>query len=308
MARVSKTNQENVVEKEMRIDISDSKVHIPESSSLTTENKKDSNANSTTKEKVNTQTNQVNQANQFDMSQIMQMFQTMQSQISDLSQKLSNTQDKLTEAETKAKEAEDRVEQIKANAVQTQSIQYVEQPKSKSDYYLEILANRKTDREVTIVHNRELIGGLSTHIVLTGLTIDFHTMGEERVLSWQQFEECVSKYRKFFEKEIILLAPEFEDLAQRYAVPCLRRANKRVIAREDLRKIGVMNVHELESYYNSLTEEDKAFVCSYWLGKCYEKDPNFYDRYKIETLNRLSNAGIFDNIMVGMNNEFLRRE
>lgn len=50
---------------------------------------------------------------------------------------------------------------------------------------LEYLTNKKSDREVTIVHNRELIPGLSTHIVLTGLIIDFKTLGEKRVLSWQ---------------------------------------------------------------------------------------------------------------------------
>ena len=180
------------------------------------------------------------------------------------------------------------------------------QPMSKSDYYLEILANRKSDREVTIVHNREMIGGLSTHIVLTGLTIDFHTLGEERVLSWQQFEECVSKYRKFFEKEIILLASDYEDVAKRYSVPCVKRGNNNVLSRDNLREMGYMDVHKLEKFYLSLTEEDKAFMCSYWLGKCYEKDPNFYDRYKIETLNRLSDAHIFDNLLVGMNNDFLR--
>ena len=180
------------------------------------------------------------------------------------------------------------------------------QPMSKSDYYLEILANRKSDREVTIVHNREMIGGLSTHIVLTGLKIDFHTLGEERVLSWQQFEECVSKYRKFFEKEIILLASDYEDVAKRYSVPCVKRGNNNVLSRDNLREMGYMDVHKLEKFYLSLTEEDKAFMCSYWLGKCYEKDPNFYDRYKIETLNRLSDAHIFDNLLVGMNNDFLR--
>ena len=157
------------------------------------------------------------------------------------------------------------------------------QPMSKSDYYLEILANRKSDREVTIVHNREMIG-----------------------LSWQQFEECVSKYRKFFEKEIILLASDYEDVAKRYSVPCLKRGNNNVLSRDNLREMGYMDVHKLEKFYLSLTEEDKAFMCSYWLGKCYEKDPNFYDRYKIETLNRLSDAHIFDNLLVGMNNDFLR--
>lgn len=56
---------------------------------------------------------------------------------------------------------------------------------TRTDKLLEILANRKQDKEVVIVHNREIIGGASTAIKLTGLTINFHKLGEERVLSWQ---------------------------------------------------------------------------------------------------------------------------
>ena len=56
---------------------------------------------------------------------------------------------------------------------------------TRTDKLLEILANRKQDKEVVIVHNREIIGGASTAIKLTGLTIDFHRLGEERGLSWQ---------------------------------------------------------------------------------------------------------------------------
>ena len=56
---------------------------------------------------------------------------------------------------------------------------------TRTDKLLEILANRKQDKEVVIIHNREIIGGASTAIKLTGLTINFHKLGEERVLSWQ---------------------------------------------------------------------------------------------------------------------------
>ena len=177
----------------------------------------------------------------------------------------------------------------------------------KTDRLLEILANKKSDKEVVIVHNREMIGGLSTAIKLTGLTINFHKLGEERVLSWQQFEECVSKYRKFFDKEIILLGSDYEELSQRYSVPCAKRANNKIITREDLVNLAYMDTRQIEDYYNSLTEEDKAFICSYWLGKCYERDEKFYDRYKVETLNRLS-KGVFDNVLAVMNNDFARRD
>lgn len=171
---------------------------------------------------------------------------------------------------------------------------------------LEILGNRKSDKEVVIVHNRELLGGLSTAIQLTGLTINFHTLGEQRVLSWQQFEECVSKYRKWFDKEIILLAPEFADIAERYNVSCLKREGHAVVTKGDLIGIYKKNERELEDYMNSLTDADKDFICSYWLGKCYENDAKYRVRSKIELLNRISNKGVFDNLLAQMNFDSIR--
>ena len=171
---------------------------------------------------------------------------------------------------------------------------------------LEILGNRKSDKEIVIVHNRELLGGLSTAIQLTGLTINFHTLGEQRVLSWQQFEECVSKYRKWFDKEIILLAPEFADVAERYNVSCLKREGHAVVTKGDLINIYKKSERELEDYMNSLTEADKDFICSYWLGKCYENDAKYRVRSKVELLNRISNKGVFDNLLAQMNFDSIR--
>ena len=175
---------------------------------------------------------------------------------------------------------------------------------TRTDKLLEILANRKQDKEVVIVHNREIIGGASTAIKLTGLTINFHKLGEERVLSWQQFEECVSKYRRFFDREIILLGGDYQEIAERYSVPCQKRGTNHSFTRQELTNIYRLDVHALEEYYNSLTKQDKDFLCSYWLGKCYEKAPGFYDRYKIELLNRLSDSHAFDNLLTLMNNDY----
>ena len=174
----------------------------------------------------------------------------------------------------------------------------------KTDKLIEALTNRKSDKEVIIVHNREMLGGLCTAINLTGLNIEFRTLGEQRVLSWQQFEECVSKYRRFFDLEIILLGDEYAELAQRYSVSCVKRGNNHAFTRDELTKLPNMDIRELEDFFNSLTVQDREFVCSYWLGKCYEKKEGFYDRYKVELLNRLSNSHVFDNLLTLMNGDF----
>ena len=189
------------------------------------------------------------------------------------------------------------------NQVSNQNISSMD---TQTDMLLKYLANKKSDREITIVHNRELIGGLTTHIELTGLVIDFRTLGEQRVLSWQQFEECVSKYRSWFNKEIILLGAEHKELAESYNIPTVKRNSGVSLSRNDLAKVGLMGPRELEDFYNSLTKEDQGFLCSFWLGKCYEKDPNFYNRYKIDVLSRLADNGAFDNIIAIMNNDYDR--
>lgn len=232
----------------------------------------------------------------FDMKALMETLNGLQSTI-------SNLQTRLDDAEKRNNELEKMNETLREGNILPEVKTSTD---DKTERLLEYLTNKKSDREVVIVHNREMIPGLSTHIELTGLTIDFRTLGEERVISWQQFEECVSRYRKWFEEEIILLSDKNADIAQNYNIPCVKRQGAAVINRSDLTRLGNMDVHTLEDYYNNLTEEDKAFVCSYWLGKCYEKDPKFYDRYKVELLNRLNRKGVFDNVLAVMNNDFLR--
>lgn len=196
------------------------------------------------------------------------------------------------------------VQTLKETPAPTPVYATTESTYDKTDKILEALTNRKSDKEVVIVHNREMLGGLCTAISLTGLNIEFRTLGEQRVLSWQQFEECVSKYRRFFDLEIILLGDEYEELAQRYSVPCVKRGNNHVFTRDELTKLPNMDIHELEDFFKSLTTQDKEFICSYWLGKCYEKKEGFYDRYKVELLNRLSNSHVFDNLLTLMNGDF----
>lgn len=235
------------------------------------------------------------------LEDIQAMMAKFQSTIESLSSELKEEKaknEKLAEAIKESTlgdtESSSKVEEVQDNTSNT------------TERLLEILGNRKSDKEIVIVHNRELLGGLSTAIQLTGLTINFHTLGEQRVLSWQQFEECVSKYRKWFDKEIILLAPEFADVAERYNVSCLKREGHAVVTKGDLVNIYKKSERELEDYMNSLTEADRDFICSYWLGKCYENDAKYRVRSKVELLNRISNKGVFDNLLAQMNFDSIR--
>lgn len=173
---------------------------------------------------------------------------------------------------------------------------------------LEYLTNKKSDKEVVLVHGQELGQGLSTAIKLTGMEINFHSMGEERVLSWQQFEECVSKYKSWFNRRIIMLSYEDRELAERYQIPYVGQDGKMTLTKDILKKLPTYTVPQLEDLFKALNKEDQNTLCSYWIGKCYENTPGFYDRYKVDCLHRISGCGAFENVIVNMNYDFKREQ
>lgn len=233
---------------------------------------------------------------------MMAMMKQMQEQMVMMATELSNTKSQLNEANEKIAEKERAVSVTPTMEV----LEGPAVPSNNTEKFLEVLASRKADKEVTIVHNREMTGGTSTHLKLGALEVDLRTMGETRTLNWGQFEQCASKYRKFFQREIILVADENRDVAEKYNLPCVKR-NGVTLIRSDLDKLPNMSTSELEKLYNSLTQNDKDFLISYWMGKCYNKEAGFYDRYKIEFLNHLNGKHAFDNVLALMNGEFSRQ-
>lgn len=231
-----------------------------------------------------------------DMQKFMEMFAS-------LNETISSLKSELDEQKKKNEELEKKYEAQGPASLEVAPV--VSSTEDKTERLLEILGNKKSDKEVVIVHNRELVGGLSTSIRLNGASIDFHTLGEQRVLSWQQFEECVSKYRKWFDKQIILLSSEYEDVAERYNIPCVKRGDTHYVTKKDLETLYTKSERQLEDYLDGLTDEDKGFICSYWLGKCYQKDEHYMNRSKIEMLNRYN--GAFDNFLASMNFDSLKK-
>jgi hypothetical protein len=148
-----------------------------------------------------------------------------------------------------------------------------------------------------------MFGGLYTEIKLSNLDIRFAKIGEQRVLTWQQFEELVSKYRGFINDKIILVDSEYEELSERYGIGVYYHQGKNTLTASSLEKLGKLEPRQLEDFFKSLDTGNQKMIISYWLGKCYEDPSNkdFYDRYKIELLNNLSKTRVFDNIIGDIN-------
>lgn len=224
------------------------------------------------------------------IADLMAMMQNLTETVNSLKDENAALKEKLAQEEAVVKEGVTVIQPVQDYA-----------SSSSLDRLADALSQRKSDKEVVIVHNIQLTGGLATAIELTNMSINFQTLGEERVLSWQQFEECVSKYRKWFDKQIILLGAGQEELAERYNVPCLKRQGKAVVTTNDLQTIHRKTERELEDYMDTLTTQDQDHVCAYWLGMCYQKDERYLVRSKIELLNRITGKGMFNNILLDMN-------
>lgn len=237
------------------------------------------------------ETNVINNENKADagnaeMNALLALVKQMQEEINTLKQK-----------ETQSVIVESKVDTIKEDA---------------TTKLLEALVNNKSNREVTIIHNEEMFNGLCTAIELSNLSIKFTRLGEQRVLSWQQFEELVSKYRGFIDRGLVKVSANDKDLCDKYQIQCYEPTEGYTITTEILNKLPDMSDEELKKVYNGLSEENQKILLNYWLGKCYareeDRDERFYNRYKIDLLNSLSGSYLFDNIIADMNSAYVRRD
>lgn len=221
-----------------------------------------------------------------DVTALLALVQQMQEEIATLKQR-----------EVQPAVIESRVDSIKEDA---------------TTKLLEALVNNKSNREVTVVHNEEMFNGLCTAIELSNLSIKFTRLGEQRVLSWQQFEELVSKYRGFIDRGLVKVTPKDADLCEKYHIQCFETGADYTITAEILNKLPDMSDEELKKVYKGLSEDNQKILLNYWLGKCYareeDRDERFYNRYKIDLLNSLSGSYLFDNIIADMNSAYVRRD
>lgn len=149
---------------------------------------------------------------------------------------------------------------------------------------------KTVDQEVCIICNFN--GGLKTTFPTWSLSMS--RFGQKVFITRQQFQELVNTHRKYFEREYILLDSKHIDLAEQLGVPIYDTASKKYMHPRDLEKIAKMGVHELEVYYNDLSEPMKRIFVSWFMNKCCEKDPDFYVVDKMTLLNNLTKGNLFE--------------
>lgn len=151
-------------------------------------------------------------------------------------------------------------------------------------------AIRSQDSEVTLYFNQ--YGCLEAH--LPNLDLRMEQFGEERVITFAQFQQLIGKHRKFFERERLLVGPEDIDLVDKYKVKAYDPTSSSYIHYKDIEKFATMSGREIEVYFDKLSPKSKNGMLTLWMAKCYAKEPGFYSIEKMDALNRASGSKTFD--------------
>ena len=192
-------------------------------------------------------------------------------------------------AETKTKKVEDQSAEIAALKAQIEMLTKLISANAASTNAPP--SNPLYDR-VKIVHLIERAPDLYTDIKLDTTSIRFSSFGEERSIAEQQAEELAGKYRKLFNRGEIAFGAENSDIAERFGLKSVK--DYAFMGSDFVKRLGTMNVYELEDIYNKLCDGHKKFVIEYFKRKIIAGDPAFNEIHKIELLQRLSNGAMSD--------------
>jgi len=159
----------------------------------------------------------------------------------------------------------------------------------------------KVDDKVYVVHLRDYNGtGLTTHIALSSTQRDLTTFGEIMTLSVQEFEELAGSFKHYFTAGVLAIDPRSIVYAEERKLPVYDRETEEKFNAEVLAKLGNMTNDELKNLFESLSYANQQGVLTYWLNKCYNKDPKFYVREKMVFLDKISESTVFEDIIFEM--------
>lgn len=247
--------------------------------------------------KKTSKTNTTNKKNSEDLTENLEV-QALQEELREQkaqNEKIMSVLDKLMNKISELENTQNSKEEVTVEMQNVPTVTVTNPIQSKEQVEESKPKKKNLRREyVTIVHLLENYPDISTHIELTGCTIDFHTLGEERSLTWSQFEELAGKFKQLFDMDVIALSEEDSDLVERYN---LKTVQDNMLNRFYLENLPNMKTEDLEALYNKLSSMHKKFIIGYWQRKFFEGDPRFRDRRKIELLNALSHEGMQSVVM-----------
>jgi hypothetical protein len=148
----------------------------------------------------------------------------------------------------------------------------------------------ESNRMVKIIHLCDNVAPLKTHIKTHNVLLNFGRFEETATLTFQQFEELFREYRDYFERNVIGLTSDDEDLCDMYNI---KKTYHSPLNRSVLENVANINDEELNNLVAS-TQKDviiRSFATGYFEtdvdGK-YPRDSRYKNRDRADLLNRLS--------------------
>ena len=138
--------------------------------------------------------------------------------------------------------------------------------------------------DVTIVYCSNSLG----YAKISNMELRFNKFGEEFILSRNQFDELVGKYRKWFDKGLLAVSYKNLDIA---AAKGLKTDKDYLLDAKTLNNLGKLSLEELENLWNTLTvPAHKQSIISFYKEKFISGDPDYMDRARVDLMNRLTNG------------------
>jgi len=155
-------------------------------------------------------------------------------------------------------------------------------------------AHNEVNRMVKVVHLSNPSAPLTTPIELSNRKFDFRFFGEEKFLRFDEFQELASKYKRWFELNILALGSEESDLVERFDLIC---ADDVALTSYHIKNLGNLTFEELEDLYKKVSDNHRLLITRMWAYGYYDlKEDGYKDRRKVDMLNDFS-GGAMENIL-----------
>lgn len=188
---------------------------------------------------------------------------------------------------------------------QNKSLQ--EQMAKQMELMTQLMANQATNtnqssakdevtRMVKVIHLSQPTGGLVTPVSLSNRNFDFRIYGEEKFLRFDEFQELASKYKSWFDENILALTEEDYDLVERFDLICSKDIP---LTSYHLKNITNLSAEELKDLVGKISLNHKLLITRTWAHGYYKEedaDLAFKDRHKVEILNDAVD-GAMENIL-----------
>lgn len=141
------------------------------------------------------------------------------------------------------------------------------------------------DTSVTVVYCSDSLG----YAKISNMELNFTKYGEAFTLTRPQLDELVGKYRRWFDAGILTVSHKNVDIA---AAKGLMTDAEVALDPRTLNTIGNMSAAKLEELWNTVDKKaHRDSIVSFYKRKFIEGAPEYLDRAKVDTLNRLTNGG-----------------